>query len=57
MIKRQEILADYLIQLVEDKGEAFFLEHSNDVQVLICGFVASDLHEVLGSGEAVKVES
>lgn len=54
MTKRQELLADYLSQLVEDKGNSVFLKQPESVQILICMFVVEDMFEIFGKGQAVK---
>lgn len=54
MTKRQELLADYLAQLVDDEGDGAFLKQPESVQILICMFVVNDMFEIFGKGKAVK---
>lgn len=51
MTKRQELLADYLAQLVEDKGDGVFLRQPESVQILICMFVVEDMFEIFGKNQ------
>lgn len=48
MNKRQELLADYLQELVADKGEEVFYARDNYVQILVCMYVVEDLYEMMG---------
>lgn len=51
MIERHKLLADYLAQLVKDKGEGVFLRQPESVQILICMFVVEDMFEMFGKGK------
>ena len=51
MTKRQELLSDYLVQLVEDKGQSEFLKNPDSVQILICMFVVEDMFEIFGKNK------
>ena len=51
---RKELLADYLAQLVEDKGDGVFLKQPESVQILICMFVVEDMFEIFGKQKSTK---
>lgn len=51
MIKRQEFLADYLAQIVADKGADIFSSQPDSIQILICGFVVEDMFDMMGNGK------
>lgn len=58
MNTRQEFLADYLYQLVQDKGtEAFYAKGGDYIQILVCMYVVEDLYEMMGKGKSQAQEN